>query len=206
MYFVKTPTFIRRLFPKLTWKMPVTEKVLYLTFDDGPHPQITPWVLAQLEKHKAKATFFCIGENVQKYPDIYQQILEQGHAVGNHTYHHLNGWMTNNKVYYENIAQCTKLVNSSLFRPPYGRLTPWQIRQLRKDYRIIMWDVMSGDFDPTISKEQCLKNVLDNIEAGSIVVFHDSLKAEEKLRYVLPRILECFNSKNGYFLAQLAFS
>lgn len=201
MYLVKTPGFIQDLFPNFTWKVPTQEKVIYLTFDDGPIPEVTPWVLEQLAQYNAKGTFFCVGENVLKNKDIFQEVIKQGHSVGNHTYNHLNGWGSDNIPYFHNIRHCARLVNSSLFRPPYGRLMPKQAQFLQRHYRIIMWDVLSGDFDINISKEQCLENVVNKAKPGSIVVFHDSLKAQAKLKYVLPKVLEYYHQKGFRFEA-----
>ncbi len=201
MYLVKTPGFIQDLFPNFTWKVPTQEKIIYLTFDDGPIPEVTPWVLDQLAQYKAKGTFFCVGENVQKNQDVFQEVINQGHSVGNHTYNHLNGWGSDNIPYFHNIRHCARLVNSSLFRPPYGRLMPKQAQFLQRHYRIIMWDVLSGDFDINISKEQCLQNVVSKAKSGSIVVFHDSLKAQAKLKYVLPKVLEYFHQQGFRFEA-----
>lgn len=198
MYLVKTPRFIQNLFPNFVWNIPDGEKVIYLTFDDGPIPQVTPWVLKELAKYEATATFFCVGQNIEKYPDIFEQTVEEGHTVGGHTYNHLNGWTMNNNIdYYHNVRKCAALMDSSLFRPPYGRLKPTQAQFLQRHYNIIMWDVLSGDFDHKVTEEQCLKNVLNNTRQGSIVVFHDSIKAKENLTYVLPRVLEHF-SELGY--------
>ena len=202
MYLVKTPKVIQNLFPNFTWKIPSEAPVLYLTFDDGPIPGVTPWVLEQLAAYEAEATFFCVGENIRKHPDVFQQVLASGHSVGNHTQHHLDGWATDNLPYYHDVRRCARLVNSDLFRPPYGRLRPRQAQFLQRHYQVVMWDVLSGDFDPHLSPERCLRNVTDNAGPGSIVVFHDSLKAEEKLRYALPRVLEYF-SERGYRFAGL---
>ncbi len=194
MYLVKTPKFIQSLFPNFTWRIPTKEKQLFLTFDDGPIPEVTPWVLDQLAQYQAKATFFCVGENVKNNPAIFSQVIEAGHTVGNHTNNHFNGWLTDNLPYFHNIRQCAQLVPSSLFRPPYGKLKPSQAQFLQRHYRIVMWDILSGDFDPKISKEQCLNNVIDKAKAGSIIVLHDSLKAKDKLYYVLPKVLEHFSA------------
>jgi peptidoglycan/xylan/chitin deacetylase (PgdA/CDA1 family) len=197
VYLIKTPQFIQNLFPSFTWRIPTTEKVLYLTFDDGPIPEVTPWVLDQLNQYGAKATFFCVGENIYKHPDVFERVKEEGHALGNHTYNHLNGWTTDNLPYYHNIRKCARKVDSDLFRPPYGKLKPRQVQFLSRHYRIVMWDILSGDFDPDISADQCFNNVAINAGPGSIVVFHDSIKALSKLKSVLPKTLEHF-SKLGY--------
>jgi peptidoglycan/xylan/chitin deacetylase (PgdA/CDA1 family) len=202
MYLVKTPQFIQKLFPTFTWRIPTGEKTIYLTFDDGPIPEVTPWVLGQLGQYDAQATFFCVGENINKHPEVLGQVLGAGHAVGNHTFNHLNGWTSDNVKYFLNVRRCAHRVNSNLFRPPYGRLKPRQAEFLQRHYRIVMWDVLSGDFDPEISVAQCLANVLNNARHGSIVVFHDSLKAWEKLQYVLPKVLAHFAAE-GYRFRRL---
>jgi peptidoglycan-N-acetylglucosamine deacetylase len=197
MYLVRTPRLIQNLVPSYTWSIPTDEKVLYLTFDDGPIPEVTPWVLETLKKFNAKATFFCVGDNVKTNPSVFQQVLTEGHAVGNHTFSHMNGWDSDNIPYFHNVRHCAQLVKSSLFRPPYGRLTPKQTQFLTRHYDIVMWDVLSGDFDQNISKEDCLKNVISATKRGSIIVFHDSLKAAERMMYALPKVLEYFAAK-GY--------
>ena len=202
MYFVKTPRVIQNLFPNFTWKVPTEEKTIYLTFDDGPNPDVTPWVLAQLAEYNAKATFFSVGEQIEKHPTIFQQVIEAGHTTGNHTYNHVSGWASDNIPFFHNARRCARLVNSSLFRPPFGRLKPKQAQFLQRHYRIVMWDVLSGDFDQNITKEKCLANVIKNAEAGSIVVFHDSAKAKDKLEFVLPKILSHF-TELGYTFEQL---
>lgn len=176
--------------------------MLYLTFDDGPIPEVTPWVLEQLEKFKAKATFFCVGDNVKKHPTVFEQVKRQGHSIGNHTFNHLNGWATEIVPYFHNVRHCASLVNSVLFRPPYGKLRPKQAQFLQRHYRIVMWDVLSGDFDAHVSPEQCFTNVINNAQNGSIVVFHDSLKAKDNLEYTLPKVLEYF-SERGYNFEKL---
>jgi peptidoglycan/xylan/chitin deacetylase (PgdA/CDA1 family) len=180
--------------------MPAENKKIYLTFDDGPIPNVTEWVLDLLLKYKIKATFFCVGENIQKHPEIYQRILSDGHTVGNHTFNHLKGFYTSNDNYFENINKCDDVLNGSiLFRPPYGQLKFSQIRRLSKKYKIIMWDVLSVDYSNKISPEKCLKNVIDNVRAGSIIVFHDSIKAKENLMYALPKAIENLLQKDFLF-------
>jgi peptidoglycan-N-acetylglucosamine deacetylase len=208
LYLVKTPNFIKKLFSSLTWSIPTYKKTIYLTFDDGPTPEITDWVLRELEKYNAKATFFCIGKNIIKHPDIFENIIIRGHAVGNHTNNHINSWKKQARIYIENVNQAQKIIDPVLngtnsvkiFRPPYGKLTLSVNKKLvKEDYKIIMWDVLSGDFDQSISKEKCLKNVIENTTSGSIIVFHDSVKATKKLKFVLPKILEYFSEKGYLF-------
>jgi peptidoglycan/xylan/chitin deacetylase (PgdA/CDA1 family) len=202
MYLVKTPAFVKCLFPHMRWQQPNQAKVLYLTFDDGPIPDVTPWVVEQLARFDAKATFFCVGDNVRKHPDVFQTVIDAGHTVGNHTMHHLNGWQVDHQTYLNDIAACARLVNSLLFRPPYGKIRPGQLRSVARDYQIIMWDVLSGDFDTRISPLACRDYVLQASEPGSIVVFHDSIKAFERLKVALPATLEYFSSK-GYLFETL---
>jgi peptidoglycan/xylan/chitin deacetylase (PgdA/CDA1 family) len=199
-FWVKTNRIIKWIFPNYVWNIPNDEQKVFLTFDDGPTPEITEWVLEQLKKYNAKATFFCIGNNIEKYPEIFQKTIAEGHAIGNHTFDHLNGWKTTTEVYIENVklyeTQNPKLVTRNLFRPPYGKIKHSQSKILRKlGYKIIMWDVLSRDYDQSISATQCLENVLSNIETGSIIVFHDSVKAEHNLKYVLPKTLEFLKEK-----------
>lgn len=189
-YFTKTPSILKTLYKSCIWNFSPAAPVIYLTFDDGPHPKATPFVLEQMKKYDAKGTFFCIGKNVVAHPDIYQQILTEGHTVGNHTHNHLNGWKTGTDKYLENIREAAQYIRSGLFRPPYGRISPFQIRHLRKDYKIIMWDVLSADFDTAITGDACVQNVVFKLQPGSIVVFHDSEKAWDRMSYALPRVLE----------------
>ena len=206
MYLIKTPFWLRALYPNCTWKIPSKEKVIYISFDDGPHPEATPFVLAALKKFNAKATFFCIGNNVLKHPNVYESILLQGHQVGNHTYDHLNGWKTETPTYIENIKDPTNLIESNLFRPPYGRITTKQIKNIKSDSKcpqhIIMWDVLSGDFDLKLTGEDCAKNVIKNTQPGSIIVFHDSQKSWERMSVALPIVLAYF-SNLGYRMEAL---
>jgi peptidoglycan-N-acetylglucosamine deacetylase len=199
-YSVKTPWWLKLLYKNCIWCIKDTKKVIYLTFDDGPHPTITPFVLEELKKYKATATFFCIGKNVVQHNAIYKRITAEGHTIGNHTHNHLNGWKTKDALYLENVAEAKKHIDSSLFRPPYGKATKHQLKQLAAapfQLKMIMWSVLSGDFDKKLSREKCLTNVIRNTKSGSIVVFHDSDKAFERLEYALPRVLEYFSEK-GY--------
>lgn len=200
MYLIKTPWWLKRLYPQLLWNMPRHERTLYITFDDGPIPDVTPFVLDTLRQYQAKATFFCIGDNVRKHHDVYQQVIAGGHAIGNHTFNHLKGWVTENDVYIDNYRQADELLNTPLFRPPYGRMKRSQIKllqQARPDINMMMWDVLSGDFDVNLNPEKCLRHTLKHTENGSIIVFHDSLKAFPRLQYVLPRALNIWREE-GY--------
>lgn len=197
-YFIKTPWLLKKLFPSLVWDIKTDEKILYLTFDDGPHPAATTFVLDHLKKYNAKATFFCIGKNVTADLYLYKRILDEGHRVGNHTQNHLNGWKVSNTEYFGDIAEAALHIDSKLFRPPYGKITPFEIKNLKHiGWKIIMWDVLSGDFDIHVTPQQCAENVVFRSRPGSIVVFHDSEKAFNRLQYALPKVLEHFSAK-GY--------
>lgn len=201
-YLVKTPWILKKFYPGCTWDIKTVEKVIYLTFDDGPHPAATRFVLEELKKYNAKATFFCIGKNVEDNFHLYTQIIEEGHAVGNHTYDHLNGWKTDDKVYLDNIFKAKKLIDSNLFRPPYGRITKFQLKQLAGDkygLKPVMWSVLSGDFDSEVKGEECYLTVTKNAREGSVVVFHDSEKAMSRLQYALPKVLQYFTEKGFEF-------
>ena len=201
MFLAHTPTLIQRLFDQLLWREPAAERVVYLTFDDGPIPEVTPWVLDVLADYDAKGTFFCVGQNVERYPELFARLRREGHTVGNHTYNHLSGWSNDATCYVDNIERCDDLVDSPLFRPPYGRLHPRAYTQLRDRYQIVMWDVLSGDFDTRLSGADCVANVLDNTRPGSIIVFHDSIKSEPNLRYALPRTLQALSEQGFEFAA-----
>lgn len=200
-YFIKTPWLVRKLFSSYVWKMPSAGKTVYLTFDDGPHPQVTPFVLDELKKYNASATFFCIGKNVLLHPEVYRRILSEGHSAGNHTHNHVNGWKVSAEQYIHNVAEAARVIHSGLFRPPYGKITPGQAKKIKEVLgpaaRIIMWDVLSVDFDTELSGEDCLQNVLKNYSAGSVIVFHDSEKAFPRLQYALPGVLKAL-SGNGF--------
>jgi len=174
----------------LIWQVKTEDKTVYLTFDDGPIPELTDEILEILEKYNAKATFFCVGENVNRYREIYGRILEKGHSTGNHTHHHLKGWSTNYADYIHDIREAGKFIDSGLFRPPYGLMTYKQAKTLSKEFKVVMWSVLTRDYDPEVSKEECLQTALEGIKPGSIIVFHDNLKAREKVLYALPRLLE----------------
>lgn len=204
-YLVKSPWILQKLYPECLWNIKTSDKILYLTFDDGPHPVITPYVLDLVKQYNAKVTFFCIGNNVTKYSSVFQTILSDGHSVGNHTYDHFNGWKISDSLYLQNILNAKDVIPGNLFRPPYGRITKFQIKQLstqKYNLQTVMWSVLSGDFDEKLSSENCLLNVIRNAKAGSIVVFHDSEKAFEKLKYALPRVLDFF-SERGYTFSSI---
>ncbi|MCC7301900.1 MAG: polysaccharide deacetylase family protein [Bacteroidia bacterium] len=199
---VRPPFLARKYYPDLVWRVNTFEKVLYLTFDDGPTPGVTEGVLDELRKHNAKGTFFCLGKNVRKYPEIFQRIMDEGHAAGNHTENHLNGWQSSRENYLSDIQKCAETVCSDLFRPPYGRITKSQIKALKQNYKLIMWDVLSWDFDSGIPASRVLRNVCAQCRPGSIVVFHDSRKAEQHVLQVLPKALRFFEKK-GYRFGKL---
>jgi peptidoglycan/xylan/chitin deacetylase (PgdA/CDA1 family) len=205
MYLVKSPLLLKWYYPSLTWNKSRNEKVIYLTFDDGPIPDVTSFVLNTLKSFDAKATFFCIGDNIQKHPDIFEALKAAGHRIGNHTFNHLKGWKTKDEVYVQNFLKCQELTGTNLFRPPYGRIKKSQIsaiNALKPDVDMIMWDVLSGDFDLELTPEKCFQNVINHTSNGSIVVFHDSLKAFDRLEYTLPRILKHFHEL-GYSFGTL---
>lgn len=194
-YLIKAPWLLQQYYHECVWKIKTEEKKIYLTFDDGPSPEATPFVLEHLDKAGAKATFFCIGEQVDKHPGIYDQIITAGHRVGNHTYTHLNGWKTPNDQYFHDVEKASARIRSNIFRPPFGRITKFQIKAIGGDklkLHTIMWHVISADFDRSISPDQCYLNVVRNAEKGSIVVFHDSDKAFPNMRESLPRTLEYY--------------
>lgn len=191
------PRIFRPFFPDTTWRKTPSEKVIYLTFDDGPVPEITPKVLDILDKYQWKATFFCVGENVKKNPGLYNELILRGHKTGNHSFNHLKGFNYSSTEYVENVKLASEYIDSQLFRPPYGRITRQQIKKLKSDYQVIMWDVITYDYDKTLSGEQVLKNVKNRLRKGSIVVFHDSVKAGDNVLSVLPKAIE-FWENNGY--------
>lgn len=204
MYLTKTSALIKQFYRDYVWSIDTKQKEIFLTFDDGPHPEITPWVLDQLAAYDAKATFFLIGKNAAAHPSIVQRMLEEGHAIGNHTYSHINGWDVANKAYWRDVLACQSLYQTNLFRPPYGKVKRSQARGLRKRYKVIMWDVLTWDFDENVSPEQCLTNVTNHVEQGSIIVFHDSEKAHPNMSYALPKVLEQYTNE-GYSFAPITF-
>ena len=206
---VTIPKVVKKLFPNFVWNIDTEEKTLYLTFDDGPTPEITEWVLDLLKEYNAKASFFCVGKNVEKYPEIFQRIIDEGHSVGNHTFNHLKGWKTKSTDYFEDVTQATKAFNKNrtseignqkLFRPPYGRIKPKQAKLLIDEgFQIVMWSVLSLDWDKTVTAIACYENVVENSDSGSIIVFHDSKKASPKMMFTLPKVLDHFSKKGFMF-------
>ena len=213
MYLIKSPLLLKWYYPSLLWNKSRSEKVIYLTFDDGPIPNVTDFVLKTLKAFKAKATFFCIGDNIVKHPTVFERVKNEGHAIGNHTFNHLKGWKTDDDTYIKNVIQCQEITQTHLFRPPYGRIKKSQIKSLLlaipkfqsqiqtadSKLQIVMWDVLSGDFDINLAPEKCYQNVIKNAGNGSIIVFHDSLKAFDRLEYALPKVLEYFSEKGFQF-------
>jgi peptidoglycan/xylan/chitin deacetylase (PgdA/CDA1 family) len=212
VYFNNLEYLLSIIYPKLTWTRKCSEKLIYLSFDDGPIPEVTAYVLEELDRFNARATFFCVGDNVSKYPEVFKKIIEKGHKVGNHTFNHLNGWKNDTSFYLDNVAKSDAVMlehisadkgayfsttNKKLFRPPYGKIKKSQIRALADQYEIVMWDVLTGDFDKSLSPEKCLHKAIKYTSKGSIVIFHDSLKALPNLQYALPRFLKHF-TEAGY--------
>ena len=225
MRLVTTPKILRMLYPSFLWEMPKGEKKLYITFDDGPHPTITPQVLEILKKFNAKATFFCIGNNVNKYKETFELVKKEGHAVGSHTYNHERGWKTKTQDYVNSVIEANALIQSPLFRPPHGRIKFSQIRRLYKKFRIsesqnlrkdksellkfessrilnfkiVAWTVISYDWDKSLSPEDCFNHVIKNAGDGSIIVFHDSEKAVNNMIPALTKVLEYYSEKGFTF-------
>ncbi|MCZ8230099.1 polysaccharide deacetylase family protein [Flavobacterium sp.] len=205
-YWIKTNALIKTYFSNYIWDIPNKNNCIYLTFDDGPTPEVTNWVLNLLKKENIKATFFCIGKNIQAQPELFKQIVNEGHTVGNHTNDHYNGWKNSEEIYIENTKKCDAIITLNtgkqpyLFRPPYGRIKRGQAKKIKElGYKIIMWDVLSADFDTQITPEKCLNNVISSVQPGSIIVFHDSLKAEKNLKYTLPKTINYLKQKGFTF-------
>jgi peptidoglycan/xylan/chitin deacetylase (PgdA/CDA1 family) len=209
--FYKTPYLVKKVFSSLIWDVETDKKEIFLTFDDGPIPVLTEFVLSELEHYGASGTFFCVGDNIRKYPEIFQKVCEQGHAIGNHTFNHLKKWNTSLDIYLENVDKCHQIIELNnpgpeiqpSFRPPHGQISPATIRKLKSQYKIIMWDVLTYDFDKSHTAEQSLAKSINHTRPGSIVVFHDNIKAGDKLKYMLPRYLEHFTSL-GYKFNKLS--
>lgn len=199
MFIFRAPSILSRLYPKSIWRKESTKAELYLTFDDGPIPELTPWVLDVLKQYNIKATFFCVGQNISKNPEIFDRILKEGHQVGNHTYNHLKGWKSSNEKYIDNVKKCQELTNTNLFRPPYGRITKKQFKLLSIDYDVVFWDVLTHDYDQRLKPEKCFKNAVKYTRNGSVIVFHDNIKAEKNLKYTLPLYIEYFLKLNYKF-------
>jgi len=208
MYYNNAEWVLSLFYPSLTWSKKTDEKVIYLTFDDGPIPEVTEYVLDELNRFSAKATFFCVGHNIEKNRNIFDKLTLTHHSIGNHTFNHLNGWKTENDNYFDNIRQCEAIIGNKaksqgkkLFRPPYGKIKYSQLRKLKEDYEIVMWDVLTGDFNVNLNEEKCLKKAIKYTDKGSIVIFHDSIKSQKNLQYVLPRYLEHYSSAGYKFEA-----
>lgn len=199
MLIEQLPLFFRKIYGKVLWRKDTNKKVIYLTFDDGPIPEVTPWVLDVLDQYEVQATFFCVGENVWRYPDLYQEILKRGHRTGNHTFNHLRGFLTKTEVYLENIEKAAKYIDSNLFRPPHGDLWRKQYLALNQKYQIVQWDLITRDYNRKLSGEQVFNIVKHHARNGSIIVFHDSLKAEQNMKYALPRALAYLKSEGFAF-------
>jgi len=201
MVFVRIPGILKKVYPGLTWNLPGSGNKIYLTFDDGPTSGVTEKVLSILAEYHARATFFCIGRNAEKNPGLLSRIMDAGHSTGNHTYSHLKGWYTPNREYYADIELAGLFIPSRLFRPAYGMITPRQVKHLQKIYRVVLWDIMSYDFHPGTRKEKCLDHVIRHAKSGSVIVFHDSVKASEKVLYALPGVLSRFMDQGFSFEA-----
>ena len=200
MFFTKTPKAVQRLFPSLIWKINSSKKEVFITFDDGPTPEFTQWILNLLKSLDIKSTFFCIGEKAKRHPNIISEILQKGHSIGNHTFSHKNGWFLTLNSYVKEIEKCSNFVNNTnLFRPPYGKIYPWQIKKIIKNYKIIMWDILSFDFKKNQTSEKFQNNILDNIESGSIIVFHDNKLSEKILKENLEDVLRKIRKKGFSF-------
>ncbi len=201
MFLAKTPLFLPYLYPSCIWKIPNPEKKVFLSFDDGPTPNVTDKTLSILKAEDVVATFFCVGEQIDKNPILFKKIEQDGHAIGNHTYDHVNGWKTKKNSYLNNIQKCQSLTKTNLFRPPYGKIRNSQLKKVKQDYKVIMWDVAGGDFVPHFSAEDVLKNVVRNTESGSIIVLHDNIKFGEKMLSALPEIIKQLKEKGFLFCA-----
>ena len=208
LYFRKTPGWLKKLFPQAIWNFDDNEKKIFLTFDDGPIPELTPWVLDTLKEFSARATFFYVGNNIKKHPELFKRASDEGHSIGNHTFNHLKGWRNSHEDYMANIALCEKVIvecgagdPARLFRPPYGQLTFSLAKKISASYRIIMWDYLTGDFDQSLSPEKCHVETIKGTKCGSIVIYHENVKAEARIKYSLPKFLDHFSSLGYQFCA-----
>lgn len=199
-FLVRPPLLLRKFYKDSVWRIGKTEPTIYLTFDDGPIPELTPWVLDTLKKWQVKATFFCVGDNIQKYPEIFDRILKEGHQVGNHTFNHMKGWENTTTDYINNVEKCQQLIQTNLFRPPYGRIKKSQYKILSKKYKIIFWDILSYDYSNAVSPEKCLANSIKYTRNGSIIVFHDNIKAQKNLKFTLSQYIQHFLELNYNFV------
>ena len=198
--FVKTPKFIRILCPSVIWRKENSQNNVWLTFDDGPHPEVTPFILTTLKEERVKATFFLVGEQIERYPELYTQIIKDGHVIANHSYSHKNGWNSNNSNYINDIQKCQQVMpENKLFRPPYGRISPLQVRYLKKIYKIIFWDVLSWDFSSHCTPKKVKENVLNNTTQGSIIVFHNNWKSFNNLEPILKETIQELKQKGFLF-------
>jgi peptidoglycan/xylan/chitin deacetylase (PgdA/CDA1 family) len=198
--FVKTPKFICAFFPSLVWRKENSQNKIWLTFDDGPSAEATPFILKTLKDEQVNATFFLVGEQIEQYPDLFNQIIAGGHIVANHSYLHKNGWLSNNSAYFNDIEKCQKLIpKNKLFRPPYGKISLMQIKRLKKKYKIILWDVLSWDFSSNITPKKVNKNVLENTVSGSIIVFHNNQKSFKNLKPILKETIQELKQKGFLF-------
>ncbi len=192
---IRAPKIIRKLYPSFIWNFPDEKDAVFLTFDDGPRPEVTPWVLDILDKYNAKATFFCIGKNVEMFPELFEEVKRRGHAVGNHSYSHVKGWGMQTGDYVRDIDIAGDMIKSNLFRPPYARIGTNQARVLSERYKTIMWNIISRDYNRSLSGDACARNVIRYLEPGSIIVFHDSIKCAQNLFIALPQVLEAIKAK-----------
>lgn len=195
---VRPPELWRHIFPGTVWRIPVKEKKVFLTFDDGPIPEVTPWVLDCLKKNDAVATFFCVGDNIRKHPDVFQQVRDSGMGIGNHTFSHKRAWKSIKSDYLNDVDRFGNYFSADFFRPPHGQLYPWLVKPLKKKFsKIVMWDILTRDYDQSLVADDIVRNVKDYLRPGSIIVFHDSLKSWPRLQDALPRILKEIHEK-GY--------
>ena len=196
--FVTTPKFIQALFPSLVWRKETLDKEIWLTFDDGPTPEVTPWILSVLKKENVKATFFLVGQQIEEFPELVGAIIKDGHKIANHSYSHKNGWLTNKEKYLEDIDNCQELMpNNKLFRPPYGKITKAQIAVLKEKYKVILWDVLSYDFKQNTSPKKVQENIIQNTTSGSIIVMHNNQMSFKNLEPILEKTIQQLRAK-GY--------